>query len=135
MEDHMQSYSSGAKDRDDTLNIPDKLLIQAFAKLDKIALGLAAGIMGGLGLFFATVILLIKGGNPVGPNLALLGQYFIGYTVTWKGSLIGLAYGGVSGFILGWFTAFLRNLFVAMYIYTVKLKSNLLTINDFLGHL
>jgi hypothetical protein len=135
MEEHMESYSSGAKDRDDNLNIPDKLLIQAFAKLDKIALGLAAGIMGGLALFLATVFLLIKGGNPVGPNLALLGQYFIGYTVTWKGSLIGLAYGGVCGFILGWFTAFLRNLFVAMYIYTVKLKSNLLTINDFLGHL
>ena len=30
--------------------------------------------------------------------------------VTWKGSLIGLAYGSVCGFILGWSTAFLRNL-------------------------
>jgi hypothetical protein len=131
----MEPYFSSAKDRDDTLNIPDELLIQAFAKLDKVALGLAAGIIGGLGLFLATVFLVIKGGNPVGPNLALLGQYFIGYTVTWKGSLIGLAYGSVCGFILGWSIAFLRNLFVAMYIYTVKLKSNLLTINDFLGHL
>src|SRR5882762_9747317 len=131
----MEPYFSSQKDRDATLNIPDELLIQAFAKLDKVALGLAAGIMGGLGLFLATVFLLIKGGNPVGPNLALLGQYFIGYTVTWKGSLIGLAYGSVCGFILGWSTAFLRNLFVAIYIYTVKLKSNLLTINDFLGHL
>lgn len=131
----MEPYFSSQKDRDDNLNIPDELLIQAFAKLDKVALGLAAGIIGGLGLFLATVFLLIKGGNPVGPNLALLGQYFIGYTVTWKGSLIGLAYGSVCGFILGWSTAFLRNLFVAIYIYTVKLKSNLLTINDFLGHL
>jgi len=131
----MEPYFSSQKDRDDNLNIPDELLIQAFAKLDKVALGLAAGIIGGLGLFLATVFLLIKGGNPVGPNLALLGQYFIGYTVTWKGSLIGLAYGSVCGFILGWSTAFLRNLFVAIYIYTVKLKSNLLTINDFLGRL
>lgn len=131
----MEPYFTSKKDRDDTLNVPDELLIQAFAKLDKVALGLAAGIIGGLGLFSATVFLLIKGGNPVGPNLALLGQYFIGYTVTWKGSLIGLACGSVCGFILGWSTAFLRNLFVAMYVYTVKLKSNLLTINDFLGHL
>jgi hypothetical protein len=131
----MEADFSSQNDRDDTLNIPDELLIQAFAKLDKVALGLAGGILGGLGLFLATVILLIKGGNPVGPNLALLGQYFVGYTVTWKGSLIGLAYGSVCGFILGWSAAFLRNLFVAVYIYTVKLKSNLLSINDFLGHL
>ena len=131
----MEPYSSNQKDRDDTLNVPDEVLIQAFAKLDKVALGLAAGIIMGLGLFLATIILLIKGGNPVGPNLALLGQYFIGYTVTWKGSLVGLAYGGVSGFILGWSTAFLRNFFVAMYVHTVKLKSNLLSMNDFLGHL
>ena len=131
----MEPYFSEQQDRDETLKIPDEVLIQAFAKLDKVALGLAAGIIGGLGLFFATIILLIKGGNPVGPNLALLGQYFIGYTVTWKGSLIGLAYGGVCGFILGWSTAFLRNFFVAVYVHTVRLKSNLLTINDFLGHL
>jgi hypothetical protein len=131
----MEPYFSSQKDRDDTLNIPDELLIQAFAKLDKVALGLAAGIIGGLGLFLATVFLLIKGGDPVGPNLALLGEYFIGYTVTWKGSLIGLAYGSGGGFILGWSTAFLRNFFVAVYIYTVKLKSNLLSVNDFLGHL
>ncbi len=131
----MEPYSSNQKDRDDKLNVPDEVLIQAFAKLDKVALGLAAGIIMGLGLFLATIILLIKGGNPVGPNLALLGQYFIGYTVTWKGSLVGLAYGGVSGFVLGWSTAFLRNFFVALYVHTVKLKSNLLTMNDFLGHL
>ncbi|SRR5260370_37441916 len=119
----------------EALNIPDELLIQALAKLDKVALGLAAGLLGGLALFLTTIILLIKGGNPVGPNLSLLGQYFIGYTVTWKGSLVGLIYGGVFGFILGWSIAFLRNLFVAIYVYAIKFKTNLLTINDFISYL
>jgi hypothetical protein len=121
--------------QDNALNDSDELLIQAFAKLDKVALGLAVGLIAGLALFFATVFLLLKGGNVIGPNLALLSQYFGGYTVTWKGSVIGLAYGFVFGFVLGWCTAFLRNLFVAIYIYTVKLKANLMSINEFIGHL
>jgi len=131
----MERFSPNANAQNDGLSVPDELLIKAFSKLDKVALGLATGILGGSAVFFATIFLLIKGGNPVGPNLALLGQYFIGYTVTWKGSFIGLVYGGVGGFILGWSIALLRNFFVAVYIHTVKLKSNLLTMNDFLGHL
>jgi hypothetical protein len=115
-------------------SVPDQLVIQAFAKMDKMALGIAAGLVGAVGIFLATVILLIKGGYPVGPNLALLGQYFIGYTVSWKGSVAGALYGFLFGFALGWSTAFLRNLFVALYVYSVKLKASLLSINDFIEH-
>jgi hypothetical protein len=117
-----------------TPSVPDQLVIQAFAKVDKVALGLASGFLGAVGIFLATVILLIKGGNPVGPNLALLGQYFIGYTVSWKGSVVGALYGFLFGFALGWSTAFLRNLFVALYVYTVKLKASLMSLNDFIEH-
>jgi len=51
----------------------------------------------------------VKGGDIVGPNLALLAQYFPGYTVTATGSLIGFLYGFIAGFAGGWIMAFLRN--------------------------
>jgi hypothetical protein len=37
----------------------------------------------------------------VGPNLALLGQFFPGYRVTLGGSFLGLAYGSLAGFLAG----------------------------------
>jgi hypothetical protein len=67
------------------------------------------GILFGLTLFFATLVLILKGGNVVGPRLQLLSQYFPGYSVTPIGSLLGLVYGFVTGLIGGWGFAFLRN--------------------------
>ena len=87
----------------------DKVVIEAFARLDQTALGLAVGTLSGLGVFIATVVLLIKGGEVVGPRLALLGQFFIGYTVTPGGAFIGLVYGFLAGCILGWLIGFFRN--------------------------
>jgi hypothetical protein len=113
----------------------DDFLIQIFAKLDKMALGVAVGVLFGFVISTTTIVLIIKGGDPLGPNLGLLGQYFIGYTVTVTGSIIGFVYGFVAGFILGWFTAFLRNSFVAVYLHIVKLKAHLSSITDFINHL
>ena len=74
--------------------------------LNAKALGLAFGIICGLSIFVATNWLIIKGGNPVGPHLSLLSQYFLGYSVTFNGSLIGFAYGfavgTISGALLSW---------------------------------
>lgn len=113
----------------------DNLLIQIFAKLDKTALGIGVGTVSGLAVFAATIILLIKNGYPVGPNLSLLGQYFAGYTVSWKGSVVGLGYGFIYGFLVGWFLAFLRNLFVATFILIAKLKANLSSFDQYLDSL
>src|SRR5689334_16109729 len=92
----------------------NQLLLQAFARLDRRAFGAAVGVWFGAGTFGATIVLVLEGGSPVGPDLGLLSQYFIGYSVTWTGSLVGLLYGFVAGFCLGWFVAFLRNLLVAL---------------------
>jgi hypothetical protein len=73
------------------------------------------GVAGGLGLLLATLILVLKGGEVVGPNLTLLAQYFPGYTVTTNGSVLGLLYGFITGFIGGWSMAFLRNTTVFLY--------------------
>lgn len=49
-----------------------------------------------------TAWLLIKGGPQVGAHLQLLGQYFVGYAMTWKGSLVGIFYGALTGGLVGW---------------------------------
>jgi hypothetical protein len=70
------------------------------------AVGLGLGLFFGLVIFVATNWLVLKGGEPTGPHLALLGQYFIGYRVSFFGSLIGFAYGfalgTLSGALLSW---------------------------------
>ena len=109
----------------------DELLVQTFAKVDAIALGISCGIVCGLGLVGATVMLLIKGGDKIGPNLSLLSQYFPGYSVTWTGSTIGCAYGLAAGFAAGWTLAFMRNLSITIYAHAIKLWANLST-NHFL---
>ena len=81
----------------------------AYAKLDRTASGLAAGVTTGLLLCAATLILALKGGTMVGPTLGLLNQYFPGYQVTVAGSFIGLGYGLAAGFVGGWLFALLRN--------------------------
>jgi len=73
---------------------------------DKSALarGVVTGTVAvaGLGIFIATNWLVIKGGRVVGPHLALLGHFFIGYRVTFVGSLIGFVYAFVLGFVVAY---------------------------------
>jgi protoporphyrinogen oxidase len=99
---------------------PEALLQVAFAPLDPLALGVAVGTVGGVGLFLATVVLLLKDGPVVGPTLSLLGQYLLGYEVTWPGACLGLVEAGVGGFMLGAVGAWLRNIGMAAYTSLVK---------------
>lgn len=95
-----------------TGEIPEQewdLIQTAIARLRASVMALVFGLVGGTGLFLATVWLLIQGGDPVGPHLALLGNYFPGYVVTWTGSLIGFAYGALVGAIVGGSLALLYN--------------------------
>lgn len=103
----------------------DRIIIETFAKLDRTALGFAVGTICGLGVFAATIFLIIKGGEVVGPNLALLGQFFFGYKVTVAGALIGLVYGFIGGFVLGWLIGFLRNLLISAYLLILRTRANL----------
>jgi hypothetical protein len=64
--------------------------------------GVAAGLLVGGVIFVATNVLVLKGGPVVGPHLVLLGQFFVGYEVTFVGSVIGFAWGFVYGFLAGW---------------------------------
>jgi hypothetical protein len=82
---------------------------RSFTKLDRVAFGLSLGTSGGVLLCLATLFLVLKGGPVVGPTLQLVSQYFPAYSVTPVGSLIGLGYGFLAGFLAGWGFAFLRN--------------------------
>ena len=92
------------KDQTNTTN--EERLFSGVLWLNAKILGLSLGLLFGLGIFIATNWLVLKGGNVVGPHLQLLSQYFIGYRVSFFGSLIGFVYGfavgTLSGSLIGW---------------------------------
>jgi len=65
---------------------------RAFEQTSEQGWGLAVGSVSALGLFTATVWLVVKGGPVVGPHLGLLSVYLPGYSVTWTGAFVGAAY-------------------------------------------
>ena len=90
----------------------EEIVLTRLLRLNATVQGIVTGIVVGLGVFIATNWLVLKGGEVVGPHLALLGQFFIGYHVTFVGSLIGFAYGFACGFVGGYFVARIYNWFV-----------------------
>ncbi len=78
-------------------------------KLNKVACGLAAGIVWGLTVFIATIWVIVSGGG--GQHLMLLDRFYIGYSVSFGGSFLGLIYGFIDGFVVGWIFALLYNVF------------------------
>ena len=104
----------------------------ALAPLDCVALGCAVGAWCGITIFILTLTLVAKGGGSVGPHLGLLAVFFPGYSVTPVGSVLGLIYGAVSGFAIGWTFAFTRNLLNAMYLGVIKFRSDVTSLNHFL---
>lgn len=86
-----------------------RALVEAIARLRASVMAVVFGGVGGTGLFLATAWLLLRGGDPVGPHLSLLGNYFPGFTVTWWGSLVGFAYGTGVGAAAGWTLAWVYN--------------------------
>jgi hypothetical protein len=93
-------------DRNDAL---EAALSVRIVRLEALVQGIAWGLVAGLGLFLATNWLVLKGGPVVGPHLSLLRQYFIGYEVSFKGSLIGFAYAFVCGFLAGYLVSIVYN--------------------------
>jgi hypothetical protein len=86
-----------------------RLLRAAVARLRASVMAVTFGLAGGTALFLATVWLLLRGGDPVGPHLGLLANYFPGYTVTWPGAFLGFGYGALVGAVAGWSLARLYN--------------------------
>lgn len=89
---------------------PELILVaRTIARLRQGIVTIVAAVVAGFTLFAATVWLVIKGGPDVGQHLGLLRAYYPGYSVTWAGSLVGLAYGALTGAAVGWSVAWLYN--------------------------
>jgi hypothetical protein len=88
---------------------PEEMVLTRLLRLNATLQGVVAGLVAGFGIFIATNWLVLKGGDVVGPHLSLLSQFFIGYRVTFLGSLIGFAYAFVVGFLVGYFVARMYN--------------------------
>ncbi|MCA0374543.1 MAG: hypothetical protein LCH84_02665 [Gemmatimonadetes bacterium] len=109
-------------------------LALAFAPLDKRALGLAMGITVALLVVVATVLSIVLDPQQRFP-LYLLQNYFYGYALTWTGVVVGAWWGFVAGFAWGWFAAFARNLVLAVWLMTIRIRNDFSTSRDFLDHL
>lgn len=95
---------------DDDLTLEKQQAVRAaLERLHVQGTGLAFGLLFGLALFAATNVLILKGGEQVGPHLALLGAYFPGYRVTVFGSVVGFVYAFVIGYASGRTLAMLYN--------------------------
>ena len=110
-------------------------LLLAFAPLHRLALGVASGVvMGGL-IFFSTFFLLVKGGYPIGPNLALLGEFMYGYTVTFPGAFVGFVWGFGIGFFMGWGFAVAHNVAIWLWLIVIRSRAEMDQYGDFLDHM
>lgn len=72
----------------------------AFARLDVLAFAVAGAIVAALALFSLTGVLVLKGAPPgvqVGSHLAVLANYFPGYSVTFRGAMVGAVYAAIVG--------------------------------------
>lgn len=94
----------------------ERILLTRVLRLNARIQGVMIGLLAGLALFAATNWLVLKGGAVVGPHLSLLGQYFIGYRVTFVGSLIGFVYSFALGFVVGYGFARLYNFFADLHV-------------------
>ena len=92
----------------------ERLLARAILELNGNILGIVLGIVAAIVLFLATNWLVIKGGERVGPHLGLLGQFLIGYSVSFVGSLIGMVYAFAGGYVAGRIVAGVYNRMVGL---------------------
>lgn len=95
----------------------DKIFDGVFS-LNARIVGLALGLLFGLVIFIATNWLVIMGyitssdNSEIGPHLKLLGEFFIGYRVSFFGGIVGFIYGFVLGTLSGSLIAWIYNKFV-----------------------
>jgi protoporphyrinogen oxidase len=122
---HEEIRAQAGVEAQDVPEVLQAALTRVFLKLDRVAFGCALGAASGVFLFLATLWLVLKGGGAVGPNLQLLSHYFPGYSVSASGSVAGLAYGFVTGFVGGWGYAFLRNAAVFLYMAIIHRSAEL----------
>ena len=112
----------------------EHVILHAIAPMHKRAFGMAVGITAAILIFLATAFhILVAPGEA--SDLALLSQYFYGYRVDWPGAFMGAAWAGVVGFVAGFFFAFVRNVVLATWVMSKRVKAELTSARDILDHI
>lgn len=100
----------------DTKSQNEEKLFSSVLRFNAKIFGIIFGLLMGLAIFVATNWLVIKGGHigphgeyVVGPHLKLLSQFFIGYRVSFIGSIIGFAYAFAVGTLSGALLSYIYN--------------------------
>jgi protoporphyrinogen oxidase len=132
---HEELILNQALNPEEVTHVVDEVMEGAFPKLDPVSLGLSLGTVIGVGLMLATWFLLLRGGDASGKTLTLLSQFYPGYTITAVGGLLGLIYGLLTGFLLGWGYAFLRNAATALYLVSLYRSAQQSAMRQFFEHI
>ncbi len=132
---HEELLLNQVLDPEEVTHVVDEVMEGAFPKLDPLALGMSLGTVLGVGLMLATWFLLLRGGDTSGKTLTLLSQFYPGYTVTAVGGLLGFVYGLLTGFLMGWGYAFLRNAVTALYLVSLYRSAQQSAMRQFFEHI
>jgi hypothetical protein len=112
----------------------EAILARAFAPIHKRVFGTAVGFTAAAVVWLLTMFHVLAGPR-AGLPIELLAQVFYGFTVTWRGALVGAWWAFVVGFVAGWFAAFLRNLCIAVWLTSVRIRADLRQTGDFLDQI
>jgi hypothetical protein len=99
-------------------------LAKAFAPIDSRALGVAVGLTLG-GLVGAVTIFHLMLRPEDAPEIGLLASYFYGYSQSWSGAAVGLLWGSLTGFAIGWFAGAVRNLVLRVRVLLLRTRAEL----------
>ena len=112
----------------------ERRVLRAFAPLNARALGLSLGIVGALVISALTELSIVIDPEHKFP-LHLLRNYFPGYSVSFKGILIGALWAFIAGFIFGWLMATIRNAVIGAWVLKAKMRADLEASKDVLDHI
>ncbi len=116
LEEGAPAREAAPSDRAVPARIPEisfeEMLASVFARYDPVALGCSVSVVSGATVFLITALLLLRGGDPVGPTLSLLGNYLLGYQASWPAAVLSLLETSLGGFLFGYGLARLINLVV-----------------------
>ena len=75
----------------------EEALLASVIRINTAMTATIGGVLGAVGMWCATAVLLIKGGENVGAHLSLLSIFLPGYEVSWTGACVGAFWGAVVG--------------------------------------
>jgi hypothetical protein len=120
--------------REGVSSTDDSPVVRMFGRIHKRALGVAVGTAAALLVFTITAFHIVL--RPTEAlNIILLSEYFYGYEITWRGAVIGACWAFWTGFVAGWFVAFVRNVWTGIRLFTLRHEGELISQRDFLDYL